>query len=413
MSTVLLKNISLLVNVREETTLIRGKDLAHLPAISNAWLLIEDDLIACYGSMNDLPREYQTISDSHDLTGRLVLPAWCDSHTHLVFAKTREEEFVDKLKGLSYLEIAAKGGGILNSASKVAEAREDALFSSAWERLQVISRLGTGAVEIKSGYGLTPDAEIKMLRVIKRLKQKSKLLIKSTFLGAHAYPKEFRNNHEGYIRQITTEMLPQIAAEGLADYVDVFCEENFFSVAEMEVICQAAKLFGLKPKLHVNQMTSMGGVEAGVKLGAVSVDHLEHMDKHAVQALAKAETIGTILPSASFFLRMQYAPARELIDGGAAIALASDFNPGSSPSGNMNFVLSLACIQLKMLPEEAINAATVNGAFAMEIENNAGSISKGKRANLIITRPVPSIAYLPYAFGENWIESVMIAGEFI
>ncbi|RYD74228.1 MAG: imidazolonepropionase [Sphingobacteriales bacterium] len=319
---------------------------------------------------------------------------------------------IDKLKGKTYAEIAARGGGILNSARVLAATSEDELFRLAMGRLKEVIAMGTGAIEIKSGYGLSVDAELKMLRVIKRLKQQSDVSIKASFLGAHAFPQEFKEDHEGYIQQIIEEMLPVIAAEKLADYIDVFCEEGFFSVQEMERICKAGAAHGLKPKLHVNQLNSIGGIQAGINLGAVSLDHLETMTAEDVQSLAASNTVGTLLPTAAFFLRMAYQPARQMIDAGAAIALASDFNPGSSPSANMNFVVALSCIQMKMLPEEAINAATLNGAYAMELQNEVGSITVGKKANLIFTKPISSIAYLPYAFGNNPIDKVMINGVF-
>jgi imidazolonepropionase len=412
--TTLITNISQLVNTREETTLLRGAALAALPVIEDAFVLIEDGIIAGYGHMYELelkvPQLPQYIIDAD---GQFVLPTWCDSHTHIVFAKTREEEFIDKLKGMSYAEIAANGGGILNSAAKLNEAREDELFNSAWARLEEVAKLGTGAIEIKSGYGLTVEGELKMLRVIKKLKEKSSLSIKSTFLGAHTYPVAYKDNHQGYIDCIIKEMLPVIAAEKLADYIDCFCETGFFSVEEMETICKAGISYGLKYKLHVNQLNSIGGIESAVKLNALSVDHLETMTDADVKLLSSSNTIGTLLPTAAFFLRMQYQPARQLIDAGCAIALASDFNPGSSPSGNMNFVIALSCIQMKMLPEEAINAATINGAYAMELEQELGSITIGKKANLIFTKPIPSLAYLPYSFGNNLIDKVMINGLFV
>lgn len=409
----LFTNVGQLVNVREHDQLLRGKSLADLPVIRNAWLLVEDTIIADYGSMDQVPTNVSSIDNTFDLTGRLLLPAWCDSHTHLVFAATREEEFVDKINGLTYAEIAAKGGGILNSAAKLKETSEDELFLQAWKRLEQVSKMGTGAIEIKSGYGLSTEGELKMLRVIKKLKEKSRLLIKSTFLGAHAYPLDYKNDHQSYINLIIQEMLPKIAQEKLADYVDVFCENNFFSPEETVQICNAAKQYGLKAKLHANQLHASGGVQAGVAVDALSVDHLESMDDEAIQLLAGVNTIGTMLPTAAFFLRMQYPPARKMIEAGVAVALASDYNPGSSPSGNMNLVVAMACIQMKLLPEEAINAATLNGAFAMELQNEVGSIRRGKRANLIVTMPVKSIAYLPYSFGENWIERMMIGGEFV
>ncbi len=412
--TTLIINIAQLVNTREETMLLRGVALANLPVIEDAFLLIEDGIIADYGHMYELELKVPHLPKNIiHADGQFILPTWCDSHTHLVFAKTREEEFIDKIKGVSYAEIAAKGGGILNSARVLNETQEDDLFYTAWQRLQEIIKLGTGAVEIKSGYGLTVGGELKMLRVIKKLKEKSNIPIKATFLAAHTYPVLYKDNHQAYIHLIINEMLPVIATEKLADYIDCFCENGFFSPKEMETICKAGMRYGLKPKLHVNQLTSIGGIEAAIKLNAVSVDHLETMNDTDVTALSPSNSIGTLLPTAAFFLRMQYQPARTLIDNNCAIALASDFNPGSSPSGNMNFVVALACIQMKMLPEEAINAATINAAFAMELQNELGSITIGKKANLIFTKPIPSIAYLPYSFGNNLIGEVMINGLFV
>jgi len=420
MSSRLIYNIKQLVNTREESHVLRGAALADMPCIDHAWVHIEDDRITAYGPMSALPSNLtrlvgETAEGAVDATGRLVLPAWCDSHTHLVYAGSREAEFVDKLRGLSYAEIAARGGGILNSARQLADATEDALFNAAWQRLQELSRLGTGAVEIKSGYGLTVEGELKMLRVIKKLKEKSPLSIKATFLGAHTYPPAYKDdsNHQGYIDLIIRDMLPVIAREGLADYIDVFCEKGFFDVAETEQILRAGIQYGLRPKIHANQLHLSGGVETGVRLGALSVDHLETMDAAAIGALAGSDTIGTLLPTAAFFLRMPFQPARDLLDAGCAIALASDYNPGSSPSGNMNLVVAMSCIQMRLLPEEAINAATVNGAYAMSLGHELGSITLGKKANLIITRPLSSLAYLPYAFGSDLIDQVMIGGEFI
>lgn len=412
--TTLIINIQQLVGTREQTALLRGKALAELPYIDNAFVLIEDGVIADYGAMYELELKVPQLP-KHIIKadGQLVLPAWCDSHTHLVFAGSRENEFVDKIKGLSYAEIAANGGGILNSAQKLNDATEDELFNAAWKRLNEVAAMGTGAIEIKSGYGLTVEGELKMLRVIKRLKEKSNLLIKSTFLGAHTYPLMYKEDHAGYIRSIITEMLPVIGNEKLADYVDVFCENGFFSVDEMECICRASMRYGLKPKLHINQLNSIGGLQRAVQLNAISVDHLETMTENDIAELAASNTIGTLLPTAAFFLRMQYQPARQLIDNNCAIALASDYNPGSSPSGNMNFVVALSCIQMKMLPEEAINAATINGAYAMELENETGSIGVGKKANLIFTKPISSLTYLPYSFGNNLIDKVMIEGEIV
>lgn len=416
----LLFNIKTLVNTRSENRLLRGKQLSELPCIENAYLIIEGDSIVEIGHMDDKKYNVSNFQFSYDATGRLVLPSWCDSHTHLVFPESREDEFVQKIKGATYAEIAASGGGILNSAKKLNETSEDELFIQAWKRLEEVSKLGTGAIEIKSGYGLTLEGELKMLRVIKKLKQKSMVVIKATFLGAHAIPMEFKNNRQGYIDLIINKMLPQIAKEKLAAYIDVFCENGFFTAEETENICAAGKQFGLKPKLHVNQLNSIGGVEVGLKMEAVSLDHLEVVSDEDLRLLSNASlTIPnwqgtcTLLPTAAFFLRMPYQPARTLIDNNCAVALASDYNPGSSPSGNMNFVVALSCIQMKMLPEEAINAATINGAYAIEAQDEVGSITMGKKANLIITRPVSSIAYLPYAFSSNSIERVMLKGEFL
>jgi imidazolonepropionase len=414
MSSILIQHIKQLVGAREQNQLLRGAALAELPVIENAFVLIEDGIIAEYGHMYELELKVpQLPKHIIDADGQFVLPTWCDSHTHLVFAKTREEEFIDKLKGMSYADIAAKGGGILNSARVLNETQEDDLFISAWERLQEIIKLGTGAIEIKSGYGLTAGGELKMLRVIKKLKERSNIPIKATFLAAHTYPVLYKDDHQAYIDLIINEMLPVIAAEKLADYIDCFCETGFFSPAEMETICKAGMSYGLKPKLHVNQLNSIGGIGSAIKLNALSVDHLETMTADDVKLLSSSNTIGTLLPTAAFFLRMQYQPARQLIDAGCAIALASDYNPGSSPSGNMNFVVALSCIQMKMLPQEAINAATVNAAYAMEVENELGSITIGKKANLIFTKPIPSLAYLPYSFGNDLIDKVMINGNII
>jgi imidazolonepropionase len=413
MSSTLITNIKLLVNIREQNKLLRGKELSQLPCIENAFLVIEDDDIADYGRMEDLSTVNSQPSTTIDASGQFILPAWCDSHTHLVFASSREAEFIDKLKGLTYAEIASKGGGILNSAKKLNETTEDELFNLAWKRLEEVGRLGTGAIEIKSGYGLTVEGELKMLRVIKRLKEKSNLSIKSTFLGAHTYPLEYKENHQGYLDRIINEMLPVIAAEKLADYIDVFCETGFFSPEETEIICRAGISYGLKPKLHVNQLNSIGGIETGIKLNAISLDHLETMTDDEIKKLSSSGSIGTLLPTAAFFLRMPFQPARKLIDAGSAIALATDYNPGSSPSGNMNLVVAISCIQMKMLPEEVINAATINGAYAMELQHELGSITIGKKANLILTKPIPSLAYIPYSFGSNLIDKVMLRGEFL
>jgi imidazolonepropionase len=409
----LVKNIGSLVGIRAFNQLLRKEALADLTCIHQAYLVLNEGRIADFGSMADLPEDHSIYQDIIDAKGQFVLPCWSDSHTHIVFAGSRENEFVDKIKGMTYADIAARGGGILNSAERLSHASEESLFESAMIRLNELIRLGTGSIEIKSGYGLSIDAELKMLRVIQRIKAASEIPVKSTFLGAHSFPVRFKENQEGYIREIIDKMLPVIGDEGLADYIDVFCEKGFFSVQDMERICEAGSKYGLKPKLHINQLNSIGGIASAVGMGAISVDHLETMTDEDVDILASSKTIGTLLPTAAFFLRMPFQPARQLIDSGVAVALASDYNPGSSPSGNMNFVVSLSCIQMKMLPEEAINAATLNAAYAMECENDLGSITKGKLANLIFTKPLPSIAYLPYSFGSNLIERVMINGKFI
>lgn len=411
----LITNARMLVNVRADHQLLRGKALAELPCIESGNLIIEDGRISSISSgPYSIDKNGDTAFDEIiDATGQFILPCWCDSHTHLVFPASREEEFVYKLQGKTYAEIAASGGGILNSARKLAAATEEELFRDAYERLSELMKLGTGAIEIKSGYGLSVESELKMLRVIKRIKETAPVPVKATFLGAHTYPLAYKDNHQGYIDLIIDEMLPVIAAEQLADFIDVFCEDGFFSAAETKEICLAGIKHGLKPKIHANQLHLSGGVQAGVELGAVSVDHLETMDASAIESLANSQTIGTLLPTAAFFLRMPFQPAREIIDAGCAVALASDFNPGSSPGGNMNLVVSMACIGMRMLPEEAMNAATINGAFAMELQHEVGSITPGKRANLIFTKAIPSLAYLPYAFGSNLIDKVMINGTFI
>jgi imidazolonepropionase len=413
MAVTLISNIKQLVNTREHNQLLRGIELAQLPCIENAYLIVEDGIITEYGKMGLQGRPDTDFDTIINADGQFVLPTWCDSHTHLVFAASREEEFVDKINGMSYAEIAEKGGGILNSANKIAAASERELLQSAKQRLLEVIQLGTGTIEIKSGYGLSVEGELKMLRVIKQLKEISPISIKATFLAAHTYPLEYKENHKGYIDLIINEMLPVIAGEKLADYIDVFCETGFFSPEETETICKAGMSYGLKPKIHANQLNLSRGTQVGVKLGAISVDHLETMDDDAIQALANSTTIGTLLPTAAFFLRMPFQPARKLIDAGCAIALATDFNPGSSPSGNMNLVIAMSCIQMKMLPEEAINAATINGAYAMELQDESGSITVGKKASLIFTKSIPSLAYLPYSFGTNLIDKVMIAGEII
>jgi len=412
----LLTNIKQLLNIRTEVHPLHGKEMQELPVINNAWLLIEGNEIAGTGRMDTIKKElpHQPASQT-DCSGRLVFPAWCDSHTHLVYAGSREAEFVDKIRGLSYAEINARGGGILNTVEKINGISETELFNISWERLESVARMGTGALEIKSGYGLSVEGELKMLRVIRQLKEKSPVSIKSTFLGAHTFPLAYRNDHAGYIRLITDEMLPVIAREKLADYIDVFCEEGFFNPEETEIILQAGMRYGLKSKLHVNQLNSIGGIETGIKMEALSMDHLENLPDDEIIRIKNSgwEGFCTLLPTAAFYLRMSFPPARKLLESGLALALASDYNPGSSPSGNMNLVFTLACIQMKLIPEEALNAATLNGAFAMELGNICGSVTKGKLANLIITKPVPSLAFLPYSFGSNLIDKVMLRGSFI
>ena len=410
---ILIKNIGGLVNCRTEFHLLRGKELSSLPILSNAYLIINAGIIEAYGEMSNFQKKEIDFKHVYDASGKFILPTWCDSHTHIVNAGTRENEFIDKINGLTYTEIAEKGGGILNSANKVQNASEDQLFLDAWNRIEELKKLGTGAIEIKSGYGLTVESELKMLRVIKKLKEKSSISIKSTFLGAHAFPTAYKENHEAYISSIINEMLPVIAKDKLADYIDVFCEQGFYSPKEMELICNEGMKYGLKPKLHINQLSSIGGIQSAINLNALSVDHLETMTDMDIHDLSNSNTIGTLLPSAAFFLRMPYQPARKLIDSGCAISLASDFNPGSSPSGNMNFVIALSCIQMKMLPEEAINSATINAAYAMDLQDSLGSITVGKKANFIFTKPIRSISLLPYSFGSNLIDQVMINGEFI
>jgi imidazolonepropionase len=383
----------------------------NFASITDAYIIVEDGRIKEYGKVSDLTLSEDQFEEVIDCNGGLVLPAYCDSHTHLVHATSREEEFVDRINGLTYEEIALRGGGILNSAEKLANLTEDQLFEDAVVRLTKLINLGTGAIEIKSGYGLSVAAELKMLRVVKRLKAQFDIPIKATFLGAHAFPKAYKENKEGYLDLIINEMLPVIKAEGLADYIDAFCEENYFSVEQTLRVIEAGKSAGLKPKIHVNQFNAFGGVAAFVKEGAVSVDHLEEMNEEDFDALSNSPTIGTALPSCSFFLSIPYAPVKEMIKRDIAVALASDFNPGSTPSGNMNFVVSLACIKQRLTPAQAFNAATINGAYAMEEANEVGSISIGKRANLIVTQPVKGLNYLPYSFGENVIDAVYINGQ--
>lgn len=415
MKKVLIKDIKGLVLVEDEPKMsLSGSEMADYTILEDAWLAIEGEHIVDFGLMEDL----QGITDWNNLEiidaeGKYVLPSWCDSHTHLVFAKSRENEFEYRIKGMSYEEIAAKGGGIWNSALALRETSENELFDSALERLNHLVSLGTGAVEIKSGYGLDFESELKILRVIKRLKAHSKVEIKATLLAAHAFPPEFKDNHQGYIQMIVEELLPAVAAEKLADYFDVFCERNYFSAEETNQLLKAATNFGLRPKIHVNQFSSMGGIEVAIHNNALSVDHLEVLSDDEINQLKNSTTFPVSLPSCSFFLQIPYTPARKIVDANLPLVLASDFNPGSTPSGNMSFVVSLACIQQKLLPKEAIAAATINGAAALELSNMLGSIARGKYANLIVTQKMPSLAFLPYSFGTNLIDSVFLKGELV
>lgn len=409
---ILIKNIKELVQVREtNVTIVKGKDMKVLPTLKNAYLLIEHDTIVEYGPMEDCEDIYA--EEVIDATGKTVMPSWCDSHTHIVYAGDRSSEFVDRINGLSYEEIASRGGGILNSAEKLQNSSEEELYQQSLERLNKIIKLGTGAVEIKSGYGLTVPAELKMLRVIRRLKRESQAFIKPTLLGAHAVPLEYKNDKQGFVDLVVNEMIPQTAQDRLADYIDVFCEQGYFSLEDTERILQAGIEHGLIPKIHVNQFNAFGGVALGVKYNALSVDHLEEMAEEDIEVLKDSSTMPVALPSCSYFLSIPYTPARKIIDAGLPLALASDYNPGSTPSGNMNFVVSTACIKMKMTPEEAINAATINGAYAMGISNMYGSICRGKKANIIITKPISGYQYLPYSFGDNLIDQVIINGQLV
>lgn len=403
-------NIKELVQVREASVKkVSGKEMNILPTIKNAFLIIKDGLISDFGEMSNL--EVSSFDKKTDCTGKMILPSWCDSHTHIVYAGNREQEFVDRINGLSYEEIANNGGGILNSAKKLQETSKEDLYNQSAKRLEEVIALGTGAIEIKSGYGLTVSAELKMLRVIKKLKENYDIPIKATFLGAHAIPKEFKNNKEGYLNLIIDEMLPKIAKENLADFIDVFCEVGYFSIDDTDKILSAGKKYRLTPKTHVNQFNSIGGIEVSVKHKALSVDHLEVLSDNDLEVLKNSETMPVALPSCSYFLSIPYTPARKIIDNDLAIALATDFNPGSTPSGNMNFVVATACIKIKMTPNEAINAATINGAFAMNLNDEVGSITKGKLANFFITKEIPSYNVIPYNFGNNQIQSVYIKGK--
>ena len=406
-------NIKQLLQVETDTLKLKvsGDEMKMLPVINNAFLIIENDEIVNFGEMSNF--QNQSTIETIDCTGQLILPTWYDSHTHIVYAGNREQEFVDRINGLTYEEIANNGGGILNSAKKLQEISEEELYKQSAERLDEVIKLGTGGIEIKSGYGLTVNAELKMLRTIKKLKENYNIPIKATFLGAHAVPSEYKENKQGYLDLIINEMLPLISKENLAEYIDIFCETGYFSVEDTEQILAAGKQYGLIPKTHVNQFTSIGGIQKSIEYNALTVDHLELVSDEDLEALKNSETMPVSLPSCSYFLSIPYTPARKLIDNGLALALATDYNPGSTPSGNMNFVVSTACIKMKMTPEEAINAATLNGAYAMGISNTHGSIAKGKKANIIITKPINSYNVLPYSFGSNNIDKVVINGVFI
>lgn len=403
---ILIKNIKGLVQTRDTSIrMVKGSEMKNLPVIDNAFLLMENGLIKSYGPMADAPERANEVIDA---LGKYVLPCWCDPHSHIVYAGSRESEFVDKINGLSYEEIAQRGGGIVNSAKRLNETDESELYDAALVRLAEMQAFGTGAVEIKSGYGLSYDGELKMLRVIKKLKENSALTIRATFLGAHAYPPAFREDHEAYIHLLIHRLLPQIAEECLADYIDVFCDRGFFSADETSRILEAGARYGLRPKIHANELDYSLGIETGVNHHALSVDHLEFTGEEQIKALLNSETMPTLLPSTAFFLGLHYAPARQMIDAGLPIALATDYNPGSSPSGNMQFILSLASIKMKMLPEESINAATINSAYAMGLDGTLGSITVGHKANVFITRAIPSLTFMPYSFANNLVERVIL-----
>lgn len=412
----LITNIKQLVQVEQQPrTWVAGADMAQIECVNNAYLLVENDRIKAFGEMKDL--DMNAIYENGDLikevdaTGRLVMPSFCDSHTHLVYAGSREVEYIDKIKGLSYEEIAKRGGGILNSSIRIKETSEEELFDSAYERIQEIAGFGTGAVEIKSGYGLNTESELKMLRVIRRLQEETPLTIKSTFLGAHAVPAEYKGQQTEYVNLIINEMIPAIAAEDLADYIDVFCDKGFFTVEDTDRLLNAGMKYGLRAKIHANELDYSGGIQVGVKYNALSVDHLEYVGDAEITSLLGSETMPTILPGAAFFLNMPYSPVRKMIDAGLPVALASDYNPGSSPSGNMKFVMSLGCVNYKMLPEEVINATTINSAYAMGVQEDVGSIAVGKLANFYITKQIPGIEFLPYAYGSDLIEAIFLNGE--
>ncbi|HPO40781.1 MAG TPA: imidazolonepropionase, partial [Bacteroidales bacterium] len=409
----IIHNTGMLVQTREDGALFTaGKEMAVLPVIENGWLLIEDGIIAGYGPAETMPG-FSSAVTKLDAGGGYLFPAFCDPHTHLVYAGSREKEYTDKIRGLSYEEIAKRGGGILNSAKLLHETSEDELFRQSMERVNEIISFGTGAVEIKSGYGLTTEDELKMLRVIRRIKESSPLTVRSTFLGAHAVPAEYRHDRDGYVDLIVNEMIPAVAAERLADYIDVFCDRGFFTVEETARILEAGVRHGMRPKIHANELDYSGGIQTGVRYGALSVDHLEFTGDDEIAALLGSGTMPTLLPGAAFFLGMIDPPARKMINAGLPLAMASDYNPGSSPSGNMKLVVSLGCIRLRLLPEEAINAVTINAAYAMGLAETHGSITVGKKANLFITKKIPSYEFLPYAYGSNLVDTVLLNGEVV
>ena len=411
---ILIKNIKQLVGIEESGVNYRsGDSMKTLNTLDNAFVIISEKRITDYGVMEDLLVAEHGFDKVLDATGKMVFPSFVDSHTHLVYAGSREIEYGDKIRGLSYEEIAQRGGGILNSAKLLHNTSEEDLFSQAKSRIDDIIAMGTGAVEIKSGYGLTTEDELKMLRVIRRLREETPILIKSTFLGAHAVPAAYKGNQTGYIDLVINEMLPKVAEEQLADFVDVFCDKGFFTMDETHRILEAASTYGIRAKIHANELDYSGGIEVGVAHNALSVDHLEYTGTSEIMTLLKSETMPTILPGAAFFLGMVHAPVRKMIEAGLPVALASDFNPGSSPSGNMQLIAAMGCINYKMLPEEVINATTLNTAYAMGVEQEVGSISKGKRANLYISRPMPTYNYLPYSYGDNKVDTVILNGEII
>ena len=413
---ILVKNIKQLVQAETKSVKWRaGKDMQTLPIIENAYLLTEGDKIKDFGPMEELTEaklsRIKGSVEEIDATGRMVFPSFCDSHTHIVYAGSREVEYIDKIKGLSYEEIAKRGGGILNSAQRLHETSEEELFEQAWGRLEEMASFGTGAVEIKSGYGLSTEDELKMLRVIRRLREESPLTIKANFLGAHAVPLQYKQNPDEYVDLIINEMIPMVAAEELADYIDVFCDKGFFTCEQTERMLMQGIKYGLRPKIHANEMALSGGIQVGVKYNALSVDHVEYTGDEEIAALLGSETMPTILPGAAFFLGMPCAPARKMMESGLPVALASDFNPGSCPSGNMQLVVAMGSIMYKMLPEEVINATTINTAYAMGVQEQLGTITKGKIANFFITKPMNTIYFMNYAFGSNKVERCFLNGK--